>query len=159
MRSFSSAAFSSGGCAPGFAVCTSALLFGLFHGNLHQIPFAILVGLALGYIVIRTNNIWIAVAVHFLNNLFAGIQDVLRPFLSSEGYDLFYHLTFYGILLMGALAALYLLWRWREFFLPRERHTPPPLPLLSRIAAWITAPGILLALAYCVAETSFDLLL
>ena len=143
----------------GFAVCTSALLFGLFHGNLHQIPFAFLVGLAIGYIVVRTNNIWLGVAIHFCNNAFSAVQDLLRPYLSSADYDFFYRLTFYGILVMGALAAMYLLWRWREFFLPRVRWFSSPLPLSSRVFAWISAPGILLAIAYCAAETLFDTLL
>lgn len=142
----------------GFAVCTSALLFGLFHGNLHQIPFAILVGLAIGYIVVRTNNIWLGVAIHFCNNAFSAVQDLLRPHLSSAGYDLFYRLNFYGILFLGALAAMYLLWRWRQFFIPGTRWFTAPLPLLSRIFAWISAPGILLAIAYCVAETFLDTL-
>ena len=35
-----------------FAIVFSALLFGLFHGNLVQIPFAFLVGLVLGYVAV-----------------------------------------------------------------------------------------------------------
>ena len=55
----------------GFAILASSLLFGLFHGNFIQIPFAFFVGLVLGFVVVRTNNLWVAVAIHFINNAFA----------------------------------------------------------------------------------------
>ena len=36
-----------------FAIFASAVLFGLFHGNLVQTPYAILVGLLLGYVTVE----------------------------------------------------------------------------------------------------------
>lgn len=49
----------------------TALIFALFHLN----PFSFLplfvLGLYLGYIVYRANSIWVGVAAHFYNNLFA----------------------------------------------------------------------------------------
>lgn len=51
-----------------FAIVGSALLFGLFHGNLLQTPYAILVGLVLGYVTVEYSIIW-AIAIHMFNNL------------------------------------------------------------------------------------------
>lgn len=50
-----------------FAMVSSALLFGLFHGNLIQIPFAFLVGLVLAYVRSEYGMIW-CIALHFINN-------------------------------------------------------------------------------------------
>lgn len=50
-----------------FAIVFSALLFGLFHGNLVQIPFAFLVGLVLGYTAVEHSIVW-AMVLHFINN-------------------------------------------------------------------------------------------
>ena len=50
------------------AIFVSALLFGLFHGNLIQIPFAFAVGLILGYVALEYNLLW-AMALHMFNNL------------------------------------------------------------------------------------------
>ena len=50
-----------------FAIVTSSLLFGLMHGNILQIPFAFLVGLACGWLVLRTGRVWPAMLLHFLN--------------------------------------------------------------------------------------------
>lgn len=51
-----------------FAIFGSALLFGLFHGNLLQTPYAILVGLVLGYVTVEYSILW-AIAIHTFNNL------------------------------------------------------------------------------------------
>lgn len=51
-----------------FAIFGSALLFGLFHGNLIQTPYAFLVGLILGWITAEYSILW-SVALHMFNNL------------------------------------------------------------------------------------------
>lgn len=51
-----------------FAIFGSALLFGLFHGNLLQTPYAFLVGLILGWITAEYSALW-AIALHVFNNL------------------------------------------------------------------------------------------
>lgn len=51
-----------------FAILGSAFLFGIFHGNLLQTPYAFLVGLLLGYVTLEYSIIW-AAALHIFNNL------------------------------------------------------------------------------------------
>lgn len=51
-----------------FAILGSAVAFGVFHGNLLQIPFAFLMGLILGYVALEYSIFW-AVALHMFNNL------------------------------------------------------------------------------------------
>lgn len=51
-----------------FAVLGSAFLFGIFHGNLLQTPYAVLVGLLLGYLTVECSLIW-AILLHMFNNL------------------------------------------------------------------------------------------
>lgn len=51
-----------------FAILGSALLFGLFHGNLLQGPYAFLVGLILGYLACEYSIKW-SIALHVFNNL------------------------------------------------------------------------------------------
>jgi hypothetical protein len=50
------------------SIFMSALLFSLFHLNPWQIPATFVLGLLLGWIMIRTNNILLAIIVHSLNN-------------------------------------------------------------------------------------------
>ena len=51
-----------------FAIISSAILFGLFHGNLFQSPYAFLVGLVLGYAAMEHSIGW-AMLLHMINNL------------------------------------------------------------------------------------------
>lgn len=51
-----------------FAILGSAFLFGLFHGNLLQTPYAFLVGLVLGYVAVEYSVGW-SMVLHIFNNL------------------------------------------------------------------------------------------
>lgn len=55
----------------GFAIFTTAFLFGIFHGNLVQTPFAFLVGLILGYVAVEYSIGW-SMVLHMINNLVLG---------------------------------------------------------------------------------------
>lgn len=50
------------------AVFMSALLFSLFHLNPWQIPATFVLGLLLGWLMLRTNNILVAILGHSINN-------------------------------------------------------------------------------------------
>ncbi len=74
-----------------FSIIVSAVLFGLIHGNVLQLPFALVLGLMLGWLTVRTGSIWPAVVLHFVNNAtsvvlgwaeqFLGEQSPLDPFV------------------------------------------------------------------------------
>lgn len=51
-----------------FSIICSALLFGIFHGNLVQTPYAFLAGLLLGYVAAEYHIGW-SVGIHMFNNL------------------------------------------------------------------------------------------
>ena len=60
----------------GFALVTSALLFGMMHGNFTQAPFAFVVGLAAGWAVLYTGSIFPAMLIHGMNNLISVLSDI-----------------------------------------------------------------------------------
>ena len=62
-----------------FAILGSAFLFGIFHGNLLQTPYAFLIGLVLGYITVEYSVLW-AMALHLFNNLV--LADLLSRVMS-----------------------------------------------------------------------------
>lgn len=93
----------------GFAVCISAILFGLMHGNIRQVPFAIIVGLVLGKLYVSTNSIWFPVLVHFINNALSVWMEYLAVGMSDEGLSVFYGGIIYGLTVVGAIAGIVLL--------------------------------------------------
>lgn len=94
-----------------FAILVSSLLFGLFHGNLMQAPFAFVVGLVMGYVALEY-NIWWAVVLHLINNLvFADLLPRILVFLPHGTGDLM--LTVF-LLACTAASVVILILRWRE---------------------------------------------
>ena len=55
------------------AVILTAVLFGLFHGNLSQFLYAFLVGLLFGYLYVRTGKIRYSIAIHMTINTITGV--------------------------------------------------------------------------------------
>lgn len=67
-----------------FAVVVTAMLFGLLHGNVLQIPFAFFLGLVMGYLVVVTGNIWTAIALHMFNNGLAVVMEYTGGFMNPD---------------------------------------------------------------------------
>lgn len=88
----------------GFAVMTSAILFGILHGNFEQMPFAFLVGLALGFIAIKSGSVWTAVTVHFFNNLISVLIDFAFSGISVSIQNVIYTLFLIFTMLLGLFA-------------------------------------------------------
>ncbi len=60
-----------------FAIVVSSFLFGIFHANFVQFPFAFLVGLVLAWTVVYTNSMLPAIIIHAANNGFSVLCDIL----------------------------------------------------------------------------------
>lgn len=65
-----------------FAVVSSALLFGLMHGNLSQFLSALCIGLLLGYARVRYGSLLVCMFAHAGNNLLALGLDLLPDWTS-----------------------------------------------------------------------------
>ncbi len=76
-----------------YAVVMSAVIFGLFHGNLIQSIFAGLVGLVLGYTTMKYSIKW-AVLLHVINNFVFG--ELFTRLLSGINEPM-QSIIFYGI--------------------------------------------------------------
>ena len=60
------------------ALVLSALIFGLMHGNLTQLPFALLLGLLFGFLYLRTGRLWVGMVIHMLNNALSVVLDYIN---------------------------------------------------------------------------------
>jgi len=104
-----------------FAIVASAALFGLFHGNLVQTPYAFAVGLVLGYAAMEYSIGW-AMVLHMINNLVLGdmftrLTSFMDPNLS--GYLL------WGLFIICSIVSTFVLIRERHLI--REYHRSDPI--------------------------------
>lgn len=89
-----------------FAILTSAILFGLFHGNIVQSPYAFVMGLILGYTAMEYSMVW-AMALHMLNNLVLGDMFTRLTLWMGAGADLLFY-ALIGICSVASVAVLVL---------------------------------------------------
>lgn len=61
----------------GVAIVTSALMFGLFHGNLNQFFYALFMGFFFAYIYVKTGNIKYTIILHMMVNALGSLVSVL----------------------------------------------------------------------------------
>lgn len=92
----------------GFAIITSSILFGIMHGNFQQMPFAFLVGLVLAYITVKSNTLWIAIAVHAFNNFISVFFSYALNDVSTTMQNAYYTI-FLTVCLLAGIVAVYLL--------------------------------------------------
>lgn len=88
-----------------FAIVMSSVIFGIMHGNMVQIPFAMIAGIALGYFAIATKSIWTSVTIHFLNNfisvLFVSLNSIFSIKENTALVNLIIIATMLGVIIAG----------------------------------------------------------
>lgn len=134
----------------GFAVLVSSILFGLMHGNFEQIPFAFLVGLALGFIVVKTNSLLIASAVHATNNFVSVVFDFLPKSVSQDAQNVMYMIFLLICLTLGVLA-LALSDNSNEMF--KFNADTSESKLKQRFKWFFTSPVIIIFIVICIFES------
>lgn len=67
------------------ALFVSAAIFTFMHGNAEQTIHQFIVGLVLGYVFIKSGNLWLGVIIHFFNNFISVTEMFLFNVFSSTG--------------------------------------------------------------------------
>ena len=151
------------------AVVVSAVMFGLFHGNLSQFFYATLLGLVFGYSYIKTGKLRYNIALHILINFLGGVvapwflehlplspEAMADPEALVAALPWLLGFTLYALFLVGmSLAGLVLLCaKRREITFARS---PLELPREVRFrTVWCNA-GAILAVVGCLAMIGLSL--
>ena len=127
-----------------FALVASSLIFGIFHLNLIQMPYAFILGLCIGYFVMRTGSLWVAVMIHFVNNSVALVFEALSPHMSEEIWyisNLGYNLV---CIILSVIAFAAILMKYKDMF--RFEPSRTVLSPEKKAVYFITSPGMIIAL-------------
>lgn len=81
------------------ALIISSVAFAFMHGTLLQVPFALMSGLVLGFVYLKSGSILPSVIVHFFNNFLSVISVILSTHLGKTFANSFYSLAFVAIAL------------------------------------------------------------
>ncbi len=90
-----------------FGIVTSALMFGLMHGNLAQTPMTFMIGLIMGYVAAKSGNIRQAIFIHAVNNTFVTLPQIILYYCpESEGLLNLLYLVLELAMMIFAIVAL-----------------------------------------------------
>lgn len=111
----------------GFALCMSSVLFGMIHGNIIQGSNAILLGLVMGYFVLRTGSILTSMIIHCFYNGFIIMFNYMMDYMTLEQSSMFDSAIFTVYLLLGVAGVVYMLVKEKGFV----RLIPSNYPLTT----------------------------
>ncbi len=139
----------------GFAIVMSALLFGLMHGNIVQIPFAFIVGLLLGWLYVVTDNIWFPIAVHFANNALSVSMEYLSMNMDVQSQNVFGTIVYALIVCAGAASVIVLIIKKSSLF--HRLENPSIIYPSERLKTALFAPTLLISLICFVILTALEM--
>lgn len=132
-----------------FAIICSAMIFGLMHCNLLQIPFAFIAGIAIGYAVIVTESLWTGILIHFCNNAFSVIVNLIAKVYGTDSVQYNICSSLFNIFIaIGIICAIIVIRAYKnkqfksyELINSGSKYPLPP-PMYS---AKVSTPGLFAA--------------
>lgn len=115
----------------GFSVVGSALIFALAHMELPNVLFAFVAGMVLGALYAFTNNLWITIAIHALNNGLSVFTSHCNFLFGEQTGETVSAVLMIGAMLVGLAALALLLILKRDIFITRRspRYNGPANPM------------------------------
>lgn len=136
-----------------FAIGVSAALFGLMHGNFTQVPFAVIAGVALGFLCVVTGSVWPSVILHFCNNFISVVYSTAMAQMGGNSVLLSVTVT-YGLIFIGAGALGIYLFRNKNGL----RLRPSPyVSVRGKTLAFILSPTLILGAGALIKNMADDI--
>ncbi|MDF2568352.1 MAG: putative metal-dependent rane protease, partial [Oscillospiraceae bacterium] len=140
------------------ALVVSSVVFALMHQNLVQGLNAFVLGLFIGYFVLRTGSLWTGIILHFTNNALSVVLTLISTnFPQEQAIIISLGLNFLFIL-FGILAfVVFKVWDKNAFKLINREST---LGVSMKIRICFSSVGMLVTIAYLLFKviTSFQIL-
>lgn len=145
-----------------FAIITSAIIFGTMHGNIAQIPFAFILGLVLAYVACKTNSILPSIIIHFLNNFYAVMLDILQStgVFNDRIFMMIYFFLIASFCILGLISFFYLIKKDKNYFRisdkaikQSDKQISNLLSLKEKMKAFFINPGVIFVLSVFIIET------
>lgn len=126
----------------GFAVFAVSIVFGLIHGNIIQFVFAFLVGLVLGYITVKTNNVVPAMFVHGFNNGLSVVNDIFEYSISGDFAESAITVIYIVWVVLAIIGLIYLILKKELLPLKKEKEPRQPYALSFGTKLLCLLPGL-----------------
>ncbi len=135
-----------------FAIITSAFVFGLFHGNAVQMPFAFLCGLVIGYAVIATESLWTGVIIHGLMNAMSVISSALIYYFDEYTSNTFFYIGSAIGIVFGILSLIIYLNRYKFDTPFKNKDSHNDISIGEKFVKFNTSPIMIIAIVLYVIQ-------
>lgn len=149
-----------------FAIIASAIVFGAMHGNIVQVPFAFILGLVFAYVDCKTNSILPSIIIHFVNNFYAVMLDVLQStgVFSDRVFMMVYYILIAVFCILGLVSFFLIIRKDKNYFRISDKSiqacvNEPTilLTLKEKIKAFFINPGTLFVMILFSIETVINI--
>ena len=149
-----------------FAIIASAIVFGAMHGNIVQVPFAFILGLVFAYVDCKTNSILPSIIIHFVNNFYAVMLDVLQStgVFSDRVFMMVYFILIAVFCILGLVSFFLIIRKDKNYFRISDKSiqacvNEPTilLTLKEKIKAFFINPGTLFVMILFSIETVINI--
>lgn len=133
-----------------FGVTAVSIVFGLLHGNVIQFVFATMVGLAVGFVTVKTNSILPAVFIHAFNNGMSVVSDLFAYALGDRAEEISLYAFFFFWIAAGILSTVYLSFKKqlkRGGWKPKE---PFANTVRKKLGAFFFVPGMIVPFIFLI---------
>ncbi|MEG1448748.1 MAG: type II CAAX endopeptidase family protein [Oscillospiraceae bacterium] len=99
-----------------FALVMSAIIFALIHLNFVQFPNALLMGLVMGYFVLRTNSLHVGIFMHAANNILSVLITIASEYIDIRYSSLTMNIVCGVYLVAGIVSFLVITKKYKNIF-------------------------------------------
>lgn len=147
---------------PKFAIFATACVFGFMHGNLIQAPFALMVGIVLAYITIKTESIIPAMLIHFANNANSVVTNYMINNVNEDTASRYFAISLVVVMILAVGCFVYLVVKNSKrqdtkrvlFSEPRIYKSRYELTEWQKFKAFISAPAMIIAIILMILNTA-----
>ena len=122
------------------ALFISAGLFSLAHMSVVKIPYTFLMGLCIGYFVMKTNSLLTGMAIHLVNNTYVLTKQLIGSNMPAELLPIFQDISSIALIILGFVALLLLVNRYSGMFTLRPNSGY--LRVYEQIRSFAAAPAM-----------------
>lgn len=140
-----------------FAIVVSAFVFGVFHGNAVQIPFAFLCGLVIGYAVMATESLWTGVIIHALMNAMSGVSSALIYYFDEYTSNTFFYVGSAIGIALGIISVIIYLTRYKNDSTLKNEGCFKDASLGEKFVKFNTSPVMIFAIILYIIQAASQL--
>ena len=135
-----------------FAVLVSAFLFAVLHRNLIQLPYTFALGVIMGLVAVKSENIIYSMIIHILNNTLAFASMLLEELGLESANAVFNAVYSIGVMALGALGILLYVVKFKKSCFAFNKGERDSLKRNPYVAA-VLCPTIIVAFVVCAVQT------